>query len=201
MLQRLVVDDLLEWKRQPVRKPLLLDGARQVGKTHVIDRIFGPREFRRVHRLDFRQEPALAGLFADSLNPRTILSNIELRLDADIDVERDLVFFDEVGECQPRRRFAQVLRGIPSAQGFVCASGSNVGPARLVSGREGPATGDVPSWLRGIPDGGRSPEAAAGVSGAMARAGRSSGAVAAPARLLLRRRNAGSGGALVRDGR
>lgn len=126
MLQRLVVDKLLEWKREPVRKPLLLDGARQVGKTHVIDRIFGPREFRRVHRLDFRREPALAGLFADSLNPRTILSNIELRLDAGIDVERDLVFFDEVGECQPAvdslKYFAEDL-----PRTFVCASGSNVG--------------------------------------------------------------------------
>ena len=126
MLQRLLVEDLLEWKRQPVRKPLLLDGARQVGKTCVIDRIFGPQEFRRVHRLDFRQEPGLAGLFADSLNPLTILSNIELRLDASIDVERDLIFFDEVGECQPAvdslKYFAEAL-----PQAFVCASGSNIG--------------------------------------------------------------------------
>ena len=126
MLQRLVVDDLVEWKRQPARKPLLLDGARQVGKTHVIGRIFGPREFRRVHRLDFRLEPALAALFADSLDPRTILSNIELHLDASIDVERDLIFFDEVGECQPAvdslKYFAEDL-----PQAFVCASGSNVG--------------------------------------------------------------------------
>ena len=112
-------------KRQPVRKPLLLDGARQVGKTHAVNRIFGPREFRRVHRLDFRREPDLAGLFADSLNPRTILSNIELRLDASIDVECDLIFFDEVGECQPAvdslKYFAEDL-----PQAFVCASGSNV---------------------------------------------------------------------------
>ena len=65
-------------------------------------------------------------MFADSLNPRTILSNIELRLDVSIDVERDLVFFDEVGECQPAvdslKYFAEAL-----PQAFVCASGSNVG--------------------------------------------------------------------------
>ena len=198
--KRLVVDELLEWKRQAVRKPLLLDGARQVGKTHVIDRIFGPKEFHRVHRLDFRREPALAGLFADSLNPRTILSNIELRLDANIDVERDLVFFDEVGECQPAvdslKYFAEEL---PRA--FVCASGSNVGllgsfPVGKVRQLE-----MFPPRFRGVPDGGRTPEAAAGVSGATARAGRPPGAVVSPARLLLRRRHAGSRGALVRDGR
>lgn len=126
MLQRTVVDELLEWKRKSVRKPLLLDGARQVGKTHVINRIFGPREFRRIHRLDFRREPTLAGLFADSLNPRTILSNIELHLDASIDVDHDLIFFDEVGECQPvldsLKYFAEDL-----PHSYVCASGSNVG--------------------------------------------------------------------------
>ena len=126
MLPRLLLDDLLQWKREPARKPLLLDGARQVGKTWLIDRLFGSREFRRVHRLDFRREPGLNRLFADSLDPRTVLSNLELHVDAGIDVERDLVFFDEVGECQPAvdslKYFAEAL-----PQAFVCASGSNVG--------------------------------------------------------------------------
>ena len=129
MLQRLLIDELLEWKRQPARKPLLLDGARQVGKTWVIDRIFGPREFHRVHRLDFRLEPGLARLFAESLDPRVILSNIELHFDASIDVEHDLIFFDEAGECQPAvdslKYFAEAL-----PQAFVCATGSNVGLLR-----------------------------------------------------------------------
>ena len=129
MLRRLLIDDLLEWKRQPARKPLLLDGARQVGKTCAIERLFGPQEFRRTHRLDFRQEPGLTALFADSLDPRTILSNVELHLDANIDIERDLVFFDEVGECQPAvdslKYFAEAL-----PQAFVCASGSNFGLLR-----------------------------------------------------------------------
>ncbi len=126
MLQRLLIDDLRAWRREPTRKPLLLDGARQVGKTWLIDRIFGPREFRAVHRFDFRREPGLERLFAESLDPRTVLSNLELHVDAGIDVERDLVFFDEVGECQPAvdalKYFAEAL---PRA--FVCASGSNVG--------------------------------------------------------------------------
>ncbi len=67
MLQRLLIDDLRAWRRERPRKPLLVDGARQVGKTWLIDRIFGPQAFRRVHRLDFRREPGLGRLFADSL--------------------------------------------------------------------------------------------------------------------------------------
>ena len=125
-MHRLLIDDLLEWKRQPRRKPLLLDGARQVGKTYLIDQLFGPRTFRQVHRLDFRLEPGLAGLFADSLDPRAVLLNIELRFDADIDIDQDLLFFDEVGECQAAvdslKYFAEDL-----PQAFVCATGSNIG--------------------------------------------------------------------------
>ena len=126
MLPRLLLDELQEWRREPARKPLLLDGAGQVGKTWLIDRIFGPQEFQAVHRFDFRREPGLDRLFAGGLGPRTVLSNLELHVDADIDVERDLVFFDEVGECQPAvdslKYFAEAL-----PQAFVCASGSNVG--------------------------------------------------------------------------
>ena len=126
MLERPLETELLRWKRLPSREPLLLDGARQVGKTHLISRIFGPREFRRVHMLDFRREPDLARLFSGSLDPRAIIASIELRLDAAIDLDRDLVFLDEIGDCQPAldslKYFAEDLPGA-----YVCASGSNIG--------------------------------------------------------------------------
>ncbi len=126
MLQRLRIRDLLEWKQQPRRKPLLLDGARQVGKTVLLERIFGANEFRRVHTLDFRKEPTLAELFEDGLDPRRAIANIELRLDTAVDIQHDLIFFDEIGECQPAvdslKYFAETL-----PQAFVCASGSNIG--------------------------------------------------------------------------
>jgi predicted AAA+ superfamily ATPase len=117
---------LSAWKRQSTRKPVLLDGARQVGKSWLIDQLFGPREFRKVHKLDFRAEPGLASLFSESLEPRTILSNIELHFNRTIEIEQDLIFFDEVGECQAAvdslKYFAEQL-----PQAFVCASGSNIG--------------------------------------------------------------------------
>ena len=126
MLRRLLEDELLKWKRQSARKPILLDGARQVGKTYLIDRLFGQREFGRVYRLDFRQDPGLAGLFAGSLDPRAVISNLELRFNASLDTARDLIFFDEVGDCQRAldslKYFAEDL---PHA--FLCASSSNIG--------------------------------------------------------------------------
>ena len=125
-MERLLYDDLLAWKREPQRKPLLLDGARQTGKTTLIEDMFGARQFRKIHKLDFRLAPDLVGVFANGLSPQAILDNIEVVSNNAVDVERDLIFFDEVGECQPAldslKYFAEMA---PDA--FVCASGSNIG--------------------------------------------------------------------------
>lgn len=126
MLSRLIESDLEEWRQLPEREPVLLDGARQVGKTFLITKIFGPKWFRKVIHLDFREQPKLARLFAQGLAPETVLKNLATHLDSDIDPEQDLIFFDEVGECQPAvdslKYFAERLPGA-----FVCASGSNLG--------------------------------------------------------------------------
>ncbi|MDE0127400.1 MAG: AAA family ATPase [Bryobacterales bacterium] len=126
MLQRLLLDELLGWKKQANRKPVLVDGARQVGKTYLIEQIFGKRHFRKVHLLDFRKEPSLDRLFAESLEPRSLVFRIELHTETPIDLEHDLIVFDEVGDCQRAldslKYFASTL---PHA--FVCATGSNIG--------------------------------------------------------------------------
>ena len=128
-LPRLAYSDLVDWKRRAVRKPILIDGARQVGKSWLIGKSFGPREFRKVHWLDFRAEPRLADLFAESLAPEAIIEKAEIELNDNIDLAHDLIFFDEIGECQRAvdslKYFAERL---PKA--FVCASGSNIGLLR-----------------------------------------------------------------------
>lgn len=125
-MERLLTDDLLDWKRQTERKPVLLDGARQVGKTYLVEKLFGEREFRKVHKLDFRLEPQLKELFVESLDPRKVIANIELHLDTDVDVDHDLIFFDEVGECQAAvDSLKYIAEDLPGA--YVCATGSNMG--------------------------------------------------------------------------
>ena len=125
-MDRLLYDDLLAWKREPQRKPVLIDGARQTGKTHLIEHIFGARQFAKVHKLDFNRTPGLASVFADGLEPRTIVDNIEVRFNEPVDLAQDLIFFDEVGDCQPAldslKYFAE-----QAPEAFICATGSNVG--------------------------------------------------------------------------
>ena len=126
MLQRLLLDKLLTWKKQSTRKPVLVDGARQVGKTYLIEQIFGKRYFRKVHLLDFRRETSLERLFAESLEPRSLVFKIELHTQTPIDLENDLIIFDEVGDCQ---RALDSLKYFASSfpHAFVCATGSNIG--------------------------------------------------------------------------
>ena len=125
-MERLLNQKLIRWKNQPLRKPLLLDGARQVGKSYLIEQLFGKPRFSKVHKLDFLQEPDLAELFADGLRPESIITNLEIRRNTKVDLASDLIFFDEIGECQAAvdslKYFAEEL---PAA--FVCASGSSIG--------------------------------------------------------------------------
>ena len=125
-MERLLLEDLLVWKDRPERQPVLLDGARQVGKTYLLQQLFGRRHFRRVHTLDLRKEPRLCKLFEDSLDPDRLLPKIELELGEKIDLRADLLLLDEIGECQ---RAVDSLKYFAEQRpdGFVVASGSNIG--------------------------------------------------------------------------
>lgn len=125
-MKRLIIEELVRWREQDHRKPLLIDGARQVGKTYLVDHLFGEVYFPKVHKLDFAREPRLADIFADGLQPRQVVSNLEIRRNMRVDPSTDLLFFDEIGECQSAvdslKYFADEM-----PQANVCASGSSIG--------------------------------------------------------------------------
>ena len=126
MMERTKLKKLVAWKNQQQRMPLLLDGARQVGKTYLLETLFGKRYFRNVVKLDFLANPGLCSIFEGSKNPEHIITQIQITLGIDIDPEKDLVLFDEVGECQnalDSLKFFQEQR----PEMYICASGSNLG--------------------------------------------------------------------------
>ena len=86
---------LLEWKSSKNRKPLLLQGARQVGKTYLINR-FGENEYSNYVYLNFEQNPDLKTLFAGNLSPENIINNISLLKGRKIIPKDTLLFFDEI---------------------------------------------------------------------------------------------------------
>lgn len=125
MMKRTLLTQLLIWKEKGERKPILLDGARQTGKSYLLQELFG-KHFKQVIRLDFLEQPNLATLFEDSLTPDDILENIELTLNVEIDQQNALIIFDEIGECQAAINSLKFFAE-QKPEMFICASGSNIG--------------------------------------------------------------------------
>ena len=98
-MERFISQKLSEWKNNPNRKPLILRGARQVGKTWIIED-FGKRQFQgRIHIIDLEKRPDLHSLFDINLDVRRIIAELEILLNIKIKPGNDLLFFDEVQSC------------------------------------------------------------------------------------------------------
>ena len=97
-MKRDVESKILEWKSRHNRKPLILMGARQVGKTWLM-RDFGSRNFAAVHEFNFDDNPDLARVFAESKDPGVILPQLSILSGRKIDIENDVVIFDEIQDC------------------------------------------------------------------------------------------------------
>jgi len=96
-MQRYVESELLAWKNSKNRLPLILKGARQVGKTHLV-RSFGTKNFEKVHEFNFETERALSEIFSRNLEPERILNELSLVSKSPIE-KTDLLFFDEIQDC------------------------------------------------------------------------------------------------------
>ena len=94
-MQRKMMQKLIKWKGETGRKPLLLKGVRQVGKTHLLKE-FGKLHFPQTHYVNFEKEPHLARIFEPDLNPERILTELSFHLNRPIHKEQDLVIFDEI---------------------------------------------------------------------------------------------------------
>ena len=66
-MQRLLLKELILWKETNDRLPIMLDGARQVGKSFLIEKLFGEQHFKRVFKLNVEDTPAAIDLFSGSL--------------------------------------------------------------------------------------------------------------------------------------
>ena len=124
-MKRQLLDKLMSWKQKATRKPLAIDGARQTGKTYLLQTLFG-NTFKNTLRLDFLENPTLAEAFEGSLDPKEILTNIELLTGQVFNTETDLLILDEIGEC-PRAVTSLKYFAEKTPSYFIAASGSNIG--------------------------------------------------------------------------
>ena len=98
MLTRKIMDKLLEWKRSEKKKCLLIDGARQVGKTFII-RKFG-EQYDNYIELNFLEHPEYMSIFSGSLDVNSLIIGITALVpDANITAHGTLILLDEIQEC------------------------------------------------------------------------------------------------------
>lgn len=96
-MKRKIWNDLLSWKNKSPRKPLIIKGARQVGKTYIIKK-FGKKNYGQLHYINFEKDRSLSNIFQQDLNPQRIITELEFYLKKKIDNQKDLIFFDEIQE-------------------------------------------------------------------------------------------------------
>lgn len=94
-MYRLIYNDLLEWKKKSNRKPLLMQGARQVGKTYVLKE-FGKKEYSDLAYFNFEEDKELSQLFKQSLKPTVLIDSLSLYRGKKIEKNSCLIFFDEI---------------------------------------------------------------------------------------------------------
>jgi uncharacterized protein len=97
-ITRNIESKLLGWKASVNRKPLILRGARQVGKTFLL-RKFGENYFERTAYFNFDEQPELKQFFTETKDVHRILRNLSLVCGKEIKPHTTLVFFDEIQEC------------------------------------------------------------------------------------------------------
>lgn len=124
-MKRTIYQQLLVWKNSPSRKPLLLKGARQVGKTYLLKE-FGRNEFQNTFYLNFEKEKGLAKIFAQNLDPKRIVAEISLHFKKKVDLDKDLLIFDEIQACsEALTSLKYFCEDLPSA--YVACAGSLLG--------------------------------------------------------------------------
>ena len=96
--KRNVSADLKSWKNKTRRKPLVLQGARQVGKTFLL-KLLGKTEFSDTAYFNFEEQPDLKQFFENTKDVNRIIQNLSLVYGKEILPESTLIIFDEIQEC------------------------------------------------------------------------------------------------------
>lgn len=97
-MERLIMNELLKWKNSPYRKPLILKGVRQVGKTWILKE-FGRRYYKNIAYFNFDENSEYRQFFKTTKDVERILQNLMLASSQKILPESTFIIFDEVQDC------------------------------------------------------------------------------------------------------
>ncbi|MBR6577008.1 MAG: ATP-binding protein [Akkermansia sp.] len=126
-MERNVLDVLKHWKQSEWRKPLVIQGARQVGKTWIM-REFGRREYQHTAYLSFVDTPHAASIFEGGYDVEGVMQAISLMTGVPVEPGNTLVVLDEIQECERALNALKFLRE-NAPQYHIMAAGSLLGVA------------------------------------------------------------------------
>lgn len=94
-MKREIISDLIKWKESENRKPLIIHGARQVGKTYIVKQ-FGKENYDNLIYVNFETNKELSAQISDSIDAKYVISKLELFYGEKIIPGKTLIFFDEI---------------------------------------------------------------------------------------------------------
>ena len=94
-MERYLYQNLLEWKKNRIKMPYMLVGARQTGKTYILKE-FCEKEFEKNIYINLDSMEGIREIFEKTIIPEEIINNIETLLNIDIDIDKTILFFDEI---------------------------------------------------------------------------------------------------------
>ena len=119
-MKRFILDDLIKWKNSKYRKPLILRGARQVGKTYILKQ-FGVENYDGVAYFNFDHDNDLYNLFSNTKDPKRILEQLSFIYGKAILPEKTLIIFDEIQECPNALNSLKYFQEEANEYHIVCA--------------------------------------------------------------------------------
>ena len=126
-MERILLEDLKKWKEKADRKPLILRGARQVGKTWLL-KDFGEKCFKDICYVNFEQKDILGKVFEGTLSPKRIIEQLSIYHGKKIEPQDTLMIFDEVQEL-PRALTSLKYFAEEAPEYAICCAGSLLGVA------------------------------------------------------------------------
>lgn len=126
-MYRTAIEKLIQWKNKPNRKPLIIEGARQVGKTWLMNE-FGKTAFEKTVYINFDSNSIMKELFSSDLNVERIIMGLELYCNTKITPENTLIIFDEVQEV-PRALSSLKYFNENAPEYYIVCAGSLLGIA------------------------------------------------------------------------
>ncbi len=132
-MYRFAMKRLEEWKSSAYRKPMIIEGARQVGKSWLMEE-FGDKQYKHTLKVNFDRDETnsragrLESIFSGDLNPKRLISALELEYAANINPDETLLIFDEVQET-PRALTSLKYFSEDAPEYHILAAGSQMGIA------------------------------------------------------------------------